>query len=245
MAETMLGHIDWGSVLKAGLVYSINPASFLGYFLFLFFLVRAQRRSGFGHVFGGVLIFVLLIVQSQIHLGLMDAVLAQMGLLSVIGFLLRCLLAVIIVMSASRFFRAVLGDDADIRTSLEKIFYYRFHQKAVDGSIRGTLLTVLKGGACGIFLAFWGGFWPLPSGAVYLNYRLMLKPDPMVFWKFVFFELSANWMYCAVWFLAVRAFRSQALRQKILDSRLAAVVISGLAVAAGTGMLIYYAADFI
>jgi len=244
VTETVVGQIDWVSVLKAGLVYSINPASFLGYFLFLFFLVRSQRLGGLGHVFGGVVIFVLLTAQSQIHLGLLDTFLADAGYFVLIAFIVRSILAIVIIGSAARFFREIIVDEEDMRKSLRKIFYYRLSREP-GRAVAGFLIEGLKGGLCGIFLAFWGGFWPLPSGAVYLNYRLMLKPDSAVFWKFVFFEFSANWPYYIVWFLAVRVFRSATFRQRILDSRLTAIIISGLAVAAGAGMLIYYAADFI
>ena len=60
MPQGLMPEIGWATIIMAGLMHVVNPASLLGCLLFFILLVRAQKAAKVGVLFGVVLLFILI-----------------------------------------------------------------------------------------------------------------------------------------------------------------------------------------
>ena len=244
MIEQTMEHISVLSVIEAGLLYSINPASFLGCFLFLFLIIRIQKIYGIANVFGAAVLFVFFSAQMLLHLGLSDVFYTSAKWFVSTLHVLRIVFAAIVLSAGGFLFWQIYMKRISGKEALSRIFYFQLPLDIRISFIKRSA-AVLRGIFWGLVLALFCGIWPLQDTALYLLYQIASEPNQPVFWKFILFETCAVWMFLIILFAACRIFRRPVLGVRILNSRIVLPAFSAFCIAAGFSTLIYYVTLFI
>ena len=239
MIEQTTQSVGFGSILEAGLSYSLNPASFLGLFLFIFYLVRMQKVYQCGASLGACLLFALYCVQSLIHLGVADFLHVYVPGFLFFWDILRLLTALVLLIFGIQLYINLRRNNKQFDAFWDSRFYCGLDQDRKNTLLQKSIAGI-KGLFWGIFFAFFCGTWPLNNKIIPLFYETSAGFTRIVFWKFIFFELIALFPFFAVLFVTAKAFRSADFRHLIINSRIALVMLSGLWVAVGSGTIIYY-----
>jgi hypothetical protein len=238
----------WG-IFEAGLSYSVNPASFLGCILFLFFLFRMKKAYDYGVVWpGGTLLLMVFITQFLIHIGTFDFL-----CLFVPGFLgawdlLRIFVAVISIFIGIWIMVFFIHQrHMEPWIVWETLFYWKLDQesfKRVSAEAK-KFLMMIKSVLWGIFFAFFCGMWPLHRNIVYLMYQKSVGSADGFFSKFLFFELVALVPFFLILLVTARSFLSNSRFRDVFKTRGAAWAFSAVCIGSGLGTLIYYFQEFI
>lgn len=238
----------WG-IFQAGLSYSVNPASFLGLILFLFFLFRMKKVYDCGVVWpGGILLLVIFITQFLIHIGIFDFL-----CLFVPGFLgvwdiLRIFVSIIFIVIGIRMIVLLMHrHPIDPWIAVEAIFYWKLDHESFEriSAEAKKFLMILKSVLWGIFFAFFCGMWPLHRDIVYLLYQKSVGSADGFFLKFLFFESVALAPFFLLLLVTARSSDSNRRFRNAFKTRSAAWIFSAVCIGSGLGTLIYYFQEFI
>jgi len=233
MEQLTANSIGFMSMIEAGLNYSVNPASFLGCFLFLFFLVRLNKIYGYSAVMlGGCTLVSLFICQTFYHGGVFDFFAIFIPGFSVFWNALRGVTALLIFYIGVRLL-VLLIRRSDSQTAP---FLMQMCFAGLDAtSRRVTFLRVFKSFFWGIFLAFFCASWPLENVMLYLFYKGQCGLAEDFFLKLFLFELTSVVPFIVILVLAARMFSDERFKSRVLGSRRIILAFSAFCVAGGLG----------
>ncbi|MEW5895721.1 MAG: hypothetical protein AB1650_08225 [Candidatus Omnitrophota bacterium] len=233
------------SVIEAGAEYGLNPAYLLSWILFIFFVARAQYAYRYGIISGFCLLCPFFVLQTILHLGVIDFVAYVPGFF-MFWDILRILTAIFLAGTGFWLFASLVKRSDDREAVLKRILYAGLGKRKKTGSA-ALFLVIVKSLLLGIVFSFFSGTWPLNNSAIDLIYRGAFGLGES-FWRGIFlFESVILLPYVIILFVMAIFFAGNKFSDKIFSatSRTLPFIFSALCAGTGLGTLLQYLKELV